>query len=99
MINWIKDHYSMNKFLNVMSFTGSEEPIFLQFGKVSIPNIPLQAGYTSMFYSNYISTKDKGGILGTPTNVNYTLTGLNEEDAGAIGKLYVLLILLVTLVV
>ena len=39
-----------------------------------------------MFYSNYISTKDKGGILGTPTNVNYTLTGLNEDDAEPIGN-------------
>jgi hypothetical protein len=85
-INWIKDHYSMNKFLNVMSFTGSEEPIFLQFEKVSIPNIPIQSGYTSMFYSNTIAPKSNGGIMGTPTNVSYALTGTNEEDAGPIGN-------------
>jgi hypothetical protein len=86
VVQWIKDHYSMNKFLNVMSFTGSEEPIFLQFSKVSIPNIPLRSGYTSLLYTNGVAQKSKGGILGTPTNVSYKLTGVNEDDAGPIGN-------------
>ena len=85
-VQWIKDHYSMNKFLNVMSFTGSEEPIYLQFGKCSIPNTPLRSGYTCAFYSNLIAPKSKGGILGTPTNVSYKITGVNEEDAGPVGN-------------
>jgi hypothetical protein len=86
VVPWIKDHYSMNKFLNVMAFTGSEEPIFLQFEKCSIPNIPLRSGYTSLLYTNEIAKRERGGILGTTTNVSYKLTGINEEDAGPIGN-------------
>jgi hypothetical protein len=39
-----------------------------------------------MFYSNAIAPKSMGGIMGTPTNVSYALTGTNEEDAGPIGN-------------
>lgn len=86
VVQWIKDHYSMNKFLNVMSYTGSEEPIFLSFEQVSIPNIPIRSGYTALFFSNQIAKKEKGGILGTPTNVSYKITGINEDDAGPVGN-------------
>lgn len=85
-VNFIKDVFTMQKFLNLTSFTGSSEPITLQFEKVHIPNVPIRSGYTAELISKIVAPKERGGILGTITNVAYKMTGRNEDDfSGPIG--------------
>lgn len=85
-IDWIRDPYSMNKFLNLMSFAGSEEPVFFEFERCSIPNNPLRSGYTALLYTNKIAPYSKGGVMGTMTNIRHQWTGTDDEDAGPMGN-------------
>ena len=70
----------MQKFLNLMSFSGSVEPVTLQFDKVTIPNIPIRSGYTAQLITKHIAPRNRGGIVGTITNVGYKITGANTSD-------------------
>ena len=79
-MNWIKDVYTMQKFLNLASFTGAQEPITFQFQKVMVPNIPIRSGYTGQFISKKIAPVETGGLVGTITNVSGRMAGLNTED-------------------
>ena len=79
-INWIRDVFTMQKFLNLMSFSGSVEPVTLQFDKVTIPNIPIRSGYTAQLITKHIAPRNRGGIVGTITNVGYKITGANTSD-------------------
>lgn len=79
-VNFIKDVFTMQKFLNLTSFTGNMEPVTMQFEKVHIPNIPIRSGYTSQLISKVIAPANQGGMLGTITNVSYKMAGRNEDD-------------------
>lgn len=79
-VNFIKDVFTMQKFLNLTSFTGNQEPITLQLARVHIPNIPVRSGYTGHLITQKVAPKATGGILGTITNVAYKMTGRNEDD-------------------
>lgn len=79
-VNWIKDVYTMQKFLNLTSFTGTQEPMTFQFAKVFNPNIPIRSGYTAQLLTKKIAKEENGGILGTITNVGYKMTGRNTDD-------------------
>lgn len=86
-INWIKDVYTMQKFLNLMAFAGGQEPLTFQFEKCTIPNIPLRSGYTSQLFTKKIAKRENNGLLGTITNVAYRMSGQNSDDmAGPAGS-------------
>lgn len=87
-VNWINDVYTMQKFLNLSSFTGSQEPMTFQFSRVYNPNVPIRSGFTSQLITRELAPEETGGIMGTITNVSYKMTGRNLEDpAGTSGLL------------
>ncbi len=79
-VNWIKDVYTMQKFLNLTSFTGTQEPMTFQFSKVFSPNVPIRSGFTAQLITKQIAKQEFGGVLGTITNVGYKMTGMNSDD-------------------
>lgn len=86
-INWIKDVYTMQKFLNLSSFTGSQQPITMQFSRVMIPNIPIRSGFTGQLITKGIAREEDGGMIGTITNVSGRMAGINDDDlSGPMGS-------------
>jgi len=79
-VNWIKDVHTMQKWLNLSSFTGSQQPVTFQFNRVHIPNIPIRSGYTGQLVTKQIAKKENGGLIGTITNVSGRFAGINNDD-------------------